>query len=394
MFRLGAAIRHDDNGLRYRGYIPALDVLRGIAVASVVVFHAFYGTASNRLPFGPGREFTQFTLLFINGVPLFFVLSGFLISGILLDAESKPRYYKNFYIRRALRILPAYLLLLVVLKSFHFITWRFVLAALLYIANMSELVGAHNNEYGVLWSLAVEEQFYLIWPFLVKNLGMQRLLRLCLGACLLLPLSRILMSTLHIGTYANLVANADYLLYGAIIAISLRLNIIHSRNIQAIYRTLGFLGLLGLVPYIYLYVNEASRFHFWPGAMWSAYSRAVPVMFFVCFVLYAVHKNNGRPLRGALTRFFAFLGYLSYGLYLVHPLIFSIYDRFAARTRFAPVTTHFGLLVARFLVAAGVSTGIAYLSRRFFEERFLRLKSVLTPSLPKQEAQAMDQTPI
>ncbi len=385
-------VRRHDNGLRYRGYIPALDVLRGIAVASVVIFHTFYGTASGRLPPGPGRVFTQLSQIFVNGVPLFFVLSGFLISGILLDAEGKPRYYKNFYIRRALRILPAYLLLLVVLKLFHFITWRFVLAALLYIANMSELVGAHNSEYGVLWSLAVEEQFYLIWPFLVKNIGKQRLLRLCLAACLLLPFSRILMSILHIGTYSNLVANADYLLYGAIIAISLRLNIIHSRNIQAIYGALGFLGLLGLTPYIY--IEQCSRLDFWALAVWNAYSRAVPVMFFVSFVLYAVAKNDGKPLRGSLTRFFAFLGYLSYGLYLVHPLILTLYDGFAAGTSFAPVTTHFGLLVVRSVVIAGVSTGIAYLSRRFFEERFLRLKNVLTPYLPKQEAQAMDQTPL
>jgi peptidoglycan/LPS O-acetylase OafA/YrhL len=380
------------NGLRFRGYIPALDVLRGIAVASVVIFHAFFGTAAFTLPPGAARQFTLLTIVFGNGVPLFFVLSGFLISGILLDSENKPRYYRNFYIRRALRILPAYLLILIVLKSDHFISWRFVFAALLYIANMASLVGAHTNEYGVLWSLAVEEQFYLIWPILLRHVRKENLLRLCLAACLLLPLSRIAMTLMHVDAYTNLVANADYLLFGAMVAIGLRLGMLNARNIRGIYRTLGFSALLSLVPY--LYIDQLQLSAVWPNAFRNAYGRIVPVMFFVSFLLYAVAHNQGKPLKGVTTRFFAFLGYLSYGLYLVHPLIFELYDRWTAGTRFGQGRTDFAMLVLRALTAACIATAIAYLSRRFFEERFLHLKATLTPSMSKQETQALDQTPV
>ena len=300
----------DENGLRFRGYIPALDVLRGIAVASVISFHAFFGTASTSLPPGPARTFTLLTIVFGNGVPLFFVLSGFLISGILLDSESKPRYYRNFYIRRALRILPAYLLLLIVLKSGHFITWRFVLAALLYIANMAGLVGAQTSEYGVCFGhLQSRSSFILSGLFCCGISANSDLLKLCFAACLLLPFSRIAMRLLHLSTYTNLVANADYLIFGAMIAISLRLNVLNARNIRGIYRTLGFSALLGLVPYIY--IDQLQLSAIWPNAFRDAYARIIPVMFFVSFVMYAVAHNEGKPLRGIVTRFFAFLGYLS-----------------------------------------------------------------------------------
>jgi peptidoglycan/LPS O-acetylase OafA/YrhL len=109
----------------------------------------------------------------ITGVQLFFVLSGFLISGILIDTAASKGYYRKFYMRRALRILPAYLLMLTVLWVDHAVSWRFVLAGLLYVANMASLVGAGSSEYGPLWSLAVEEQFYLIWPVFVRRLSLQ-----------------------------------------------------------------------------------------------------------------------------------------------------------------------------------------------------------------------------
>jgi peptidoglycan/LPS O-acetylase OafA/YrhL len=108
------------------------------------------------------------------------VLSGFLISSILIDTAGKPDYYRKFYVLRALRILPAYLLILAVLKLDHVVSWRFILAAMLYIANMAGLVGARSGEYGALWSLAVEEQFYLVWPIIVRKLSLRSLTRLIL----------------------------------------------------------------------------------------------------------------------------------------------------------------------------------------------------------------------
>lgn len=379
-------------GLRYRGYFPALDVLRGVAVASVVVFHAFYGKAQfNTFP-AAASFFTGLTVVGKNGVPLFFILSGFLISGILLDSREKPRYYKNFFVRRALRILPAYLLLLVALKWVGIVTWRFVLAALLYIANMAGLVGAHTYQYGVLWSLAVEEQFYLLWPFFVRHVGRSRLIVLSVMGILLLPFGRVIMVMANIDSYVNLPANADYLLLGALVALSLREKLLHSENIVAIYRSLALVGFLGLVPYVY--VDMTALPGSWPVAMWVAFGRLIPETFFLSWLLYAVAHNTGAKSRRGVSRFFAFLGYLSYGLYLVHLMVFGLYDRWTAGTALAPVKTHFSILLVRFVICGSAATAIAWLSRRFYEERFLRLKERLTPTLSKASTQALDQTPV
>ncbi len=149
--------RANTTALRYKGYIPGLDILRGLAILLVLLYHGTDG----RVPWASAANWLRWPLLAAQygsgGVQLFFVLSGFLISSILIDTAGKPDYYRKFYVRRALRILPAYLLILAVLKLDHVVSWRFILAAMLYIANMAGLVGARSGEYGALWSLAVEE---------------------------------------------------------------------------------------------------------------------------------------------------------------------------------------------------------------------------------------------
>src|ERR1700676_3441511 len=90
-----------------RPVMPELDAVRGIAILGVVVYHAFYWSRDLSLYSNLQRTFFSFTSAGQFGVPLFFVLSGFLITGILLDSRARPNYYKRFYLRRALRILPA-----------------------------------------------------------------------------------------------------------------------------------------------------------------------------------------------------------------------------------------------------------------------------------------------
>src|SRR5258707_7301954 len=154
--------------------IPALYGLRGIAVLFVFVFHSI-GPLITPMGF--------IAYMGWLGVDLFFVLSGFLITSILLRARDAENYYKVFYARRALRILPLYYLALTLslLTTHDHYTFR---AQIWFWLNLSNLATAFNpmlipwlSHY---WSLAVEEQFYLIWPAVVRRASPAALFNLCI----------------------------------------------------------------------------------------------------------------------------------------------------------------------------------------------------------------------
>src|SRR6267154_3409139 len=148
------------------GYIPQLDGLRGTAVILVLVGHA--ASFVQGLPFAGMVEYVRCT------VDVFFVLSGFLTTGILLDSKGSPHYFRNFYARRSLRVWPLYYLVLflifVVAPLFRPAMRPTVAniwpAFVLYVQNIR-----YHDIYpfglGATWSLAIEEQFYMTWPLLV-----------------------------------------------------------------------------------------------------------------------------------------------------------------------------------------------------------------------------------
>jgi peptidoglycan/LPS O-acetylase OafA/YrhL len=148
--------------------MPGLDVLRGIAVVAVVCHHGIRPSAAVGLPNTPAvARLITLTAPGFLGVNLFFVLSGFLITGILLDTRTRSNYWPSFYVRRALRILPLYLTTLIVIRLLFHLSWTYIACCLLFIAN---LVENRYRNYGPLWSLAVEEQFYLVFPLLLMLL--------------------------------------------------------------------------------------------------------------------------------------------------------------------------------------------------------------------------------
>src|SRR6516164_2732013 len=128
-----------------RPVMPELDSLRGIAILLVLFFHGFNLEGALTSLHGPARYFAVLTFGGWTGVYLFFVLSGFLITGILLDSKNRPDYYRRFYIRRALRILPAFYLLLLLLwllpKTGLFegrhVGWPFLWLSFFYLANLT-----------------------------------------------------------------------------------------------------------------------------------------------------------------------------------------------------------------------------------------------------------------
>src|SRR6266704_2509367 len=157
---------------------PGLDGVRGIAILLVMFFHFANMKPASKID----GYFYAFTHYGWSGVDLFFVLSGFLITGILVDARGSPSYFKAFYARRALRILPAYygflFVIFVVLPLLGLGAGaNYMLARQhqgwywLHLTNVmmaiGEIPGHGSNPSTRFWSLAVEEQFYFLWPAIV-----------------------------------------------------------------------------------------------------------------------------------------------------------------------------------------------------------------------------------
>jgi peptidoglycan/LPS O-acetylase OafA/YrhL len=153
-----------------KNYIPELDGLRGIA-ALMVVFHHMAQQFPAFTPHNPWERFLRIWIRVTTpgwmGVDIFFVLSGFLISGILLDSSGNPHFYRNFYMKRILRIFPLYYLTLVVVLLFFANSRSFVVLSAFYLSNFGPLFGI-PLVFAPLWSLSVEEHFYFIWPWVIK----------------------------------------------------------------------------------------------------------------------------------------------------------------------------------------------------------------------------------
>ena len=347
--------------------MPGLDVARGIAILMVLLDHGF---AADQTPYPANAPHALLTLEYVArlghmGVHLFFILSGFLITGILLDSRSQPDYFRNFYTRRVLRIAPAYLLMVAVLFLTHSITARYLAVCLLCLCNMPSLLGA-SSEYSALWSLSVEEQFYFVWPFVIRRLSLRSFTLLCTALVLLTPVLRFVLlygppflQDVRFKTWAV----ADFFAAGALLALAARLPHLRPRLHQAIAPLLilgaALFALQHLLPQpttlTLINVRHATYLEPWlfgfSGLVLLAFLHPGIAAHLAC-----------RPL--------IFLAKISYGLYLCHPFLFTF------------VNAHWPLrasnlcsqLLLRFLVEAALSIAIAALSRYTLEEYFLRRK--------------------
>lgn len=359
-----------------RPVMPELDSVRGVAVLTVLFFHGFGFEFGTKYLSGIPRWFVAMTVPGWAGVNLFFVLSGFLITGILLDTKDNPHYYKRFYLRRALRILPAYYAVLLVLCivpltgwfAHRDISWPFIALSTVFLANVAPLFGV-PIQYGVLWSLAVEEHFYLIWPAVVKVLS-RRSVGLCAAVIFLgSPILRFaifkLGYTISPG-YTWFVA--DGLALGALLAILAReawFERTAAKYVSALCIGTGVLLLVGGMPFGLLRGNTLLGAAVRPTALNLFFGGSL-----VAVLLIGTSRYRFLVRRPVLQ----FFGKISYGLYLIHMLSFDFIDHLFAKYR--PQTTiqgNFSLISLRFLVAAGIAIGISFLSRRYFEEWFLRL---------------------
>ena len=344
--------------------MPELDTLRGFAILLAFLYHGLFWTLpQDRLT----PSATQFSSLFRGGwigVQLFFVLSGFLITSGLLDAAGKPRYFRTFYFRRALRILPVFLLLVALLIATGMIGWKFALASIAFTANLSPLLGI-AMQYPPLWSLAVEEHFYAFWPLIVHRLA-PRTIAIASGALFLA--SPAIRGFAFAGGFTHNMAfytwfNIDGLALGALLAVLARTI---SRRAFTITGAISLLcGIGGAAALIAL--GQWSRTSLGGSAF------LLTALYSIFGGLLALSLIVGSSPRHALVRIPVLqrLGAISYGLYLVHVFCFTTFDRVAGVP--SAMTTRFVLL--RFALAGGAAIVLASLSRTYFENYFLAMKN-------------------
>lgn len=378
-------------------HVPALDGLRGIAVLLVMVHHFYLVPTAGRTELSAGTlpmlaGLTDRALMAVAvsgwvGVDLFFVLSGFLITGILLDTKGSRGYFRTFYIRRTLRIFPLYyffvalVLVMPVAVGIGVPGVREMVhdTAAWYLTYTSNILIASRGwesvplALGHLWSLAIEEQFYLVWPFVVFAVSSRSLGRICLGivvASLSLRVISVSMGFSPEAAYVFTLTRADTLAIGALVALSVR------RPAEApSRRTWGLIGVASAVALLLIFVMNRGLYYEDPLVGTVGYTAIAFLFAAVVLSAYSCSPDTwrGRLLGGASLRW---LGRRSYAVYIFHvPVIYALVGAGVHPQAFP---TLFGTplpgRVIIFLLATGASLAMAAVSWTALERPVLRLK--------------------
>ncbi|MCY1018472.1 acyltransferase family protein [Pyxidicoccus sp. MSG2] len=367
---------------RLQGHLPVLDGVRGLAVLLVVFFHTTHLSDQSAV----GRATWWLAGAGWTGVDLFFVLSGFLITGILWEAKGQPYFFRNFYMRRFLRIFPLYYLALAVsflvlpslagrLNLDQRITTEGATWYLLYLSNFYQLwVDTTHPILGVVWSLAIEEQFYIVWPFLIAAVSYRGAIRLCLGTIAMAMLVRVgltLSGASVESTYVVTFCRVDSLAVGALLSLALR----HPEGVGLKAFPWMRYAVWAAVPVVLTLVVLPVGPAFHTVNRTVGYT-AIAVLF-GAVVHRAVAVAPGHPLnRFFSSKLLRTYGKYSYAIYLIHSPLDAILRRTSfLRTPLKPVLgSDFPMQVVFYVVAAGLSLGIALVSWNLFEKHLLKLK--------------------
>jgi peptidoglycan/LPS O-acetylase OafA/YrhL len=346
-----------------RGFIPELDGLRGIAILMVMVHRFWPRTGTGVMADAAGAGWI--------GVDLFFVISGFLITGILLDTKGEPGYLKNFYARRVLRIFPLYYLFVgAVLIAFSSPEFRANAGSpiwyLVHLGNIPESLLGHDVPYWLapVWSLAIEEQFYLTFPWLVAAVSRERLAKILIGMMIAAPVIRfgfmLVFPDQERIQYLFTLCRIDTIAIGCLLAVAVRaLGVDRYRPWLAKLAGVVFAGaaLLALVTGL----DRTTLF----GRTFGYSLVAIGCASLLALVLLARDAKATLPLRWAWLRYF---GKLCFGLYLLHRPADTIVGALADRIGF---DHDIWLIPAKLALALVLAT----ISWHVIEKRFLSLKS-------------------
>jgi peptidoglycan/LPS O-acetylase OafA/YrhL len=372
-------------------HVAELDGVRGLAILLVLITH--FGVYGQERVGWFGAAFHRLVDFGWSGVDLFFVLSGFLITGILLESKGSPNYFRSFYMRRVLRILPLYYCAVIAYFLFLLPALRILapgratvagafrmpaVEQLWYYFHLSNWRIAYSVTYnGVdhFWSLAIEEQFYALWPLVVFLLSRRGLLRACAGVMAVsfalrsLPSVHAAMQQYPHLLYCLTPFRLEPLALGAGLAI-----LISDERFRAHWRqwagAAAVCGVAGLA--IVMAVTRSASFEPIPMAVFGFTGVGLVAAACVC---YAAMRSGASDAGSALLRspFLVELGRLSYGIYVIHrPLsILAPPIQGALMPRIGGVAA--SLLVT--LAGSTASYVLAVGSWRLVEQPFLRLKS-------------------
>jgi peptidoglycan/LPS O-acetylase OafA/YrhL len=364
--------------------LPALDGVRGVAIFAVAV-HVLNPLDAPADWFG--RLFTSLFAVGWIGVQLFFALSGFLITGILLDTRGATNYLSGFYARRFLRIFPLYygalLVAFVVLpvlghipaalehdRAHQLWLWTFI-------ANWAAGTGASSQGLHHFWSLCVEEQFYILWPFVLLGVGPRACVRLCLGVAAAALAVRL--GLLHAGVptneiYEYTVTRMDALALGGAAAAALRIPEL-ARRLVVSTKPLWIASLA-----VFVVGAAASHRYLLPTYATSSFGYSFLALSCALGVLAAatsdLQARSWSPLRAAPLRA---LGKYSYGVYVIHkPLSDFVGKPALARLGLdAGRSTTVGVVYVAVVLAAALAAAVA--SFHLYESRFLVLRDRFAP---------------
>jgi peptidoglycan/LPS O-acetylase OafA/YrhL len=364
--------------------MPALDGLRGIAILLVMLYHA------NRLQGAVAPDGLSSVLMRAGwcGVDLFFALSGFLITRSLLATRDKPRYFLNFYARRFLRIFPLYYAFLLALFLVVPLTlapggpeyarlsanqgwyWSYLVNVL--VARDQSWVGTPLNT-GHLWSLAVEEQFYLVWPLVVLWLGRRGLAWTCLACLPAAWLCRIGMVAAGIDPVAGYVlapARMDALAAGALVAAGFD----RPRVAREMLRWSGPVALtaFAVVAAVVLRNGRLSQTDL------AAQAVGYPALALgaAALVLRAARSHGVAATRTLSHPFLRAMGRYSYAIYLFHDPVNLATERWLFTVREVPrlLGSELPGQLAFGLVSSALTLSLAVLSWHLLEKRCLAFK--------------------
>lgn len=355
-------------------YYKALDGVRGMAALMVMWFHFNWPQGSFLL-----NGIKKTATFGQTGVTLFFVLSGFLITRILLVGKNDPHYFSNFYIRRSLRIFPLYYLFLVLfyfalpfIQHTPIAPFNEQVYYWTYLQNFCDTFGWKTIGPKHFWSLAVEEHFYLFWPLVIFYLDHKNIKRVIVSLVGLSLLLRIVLLHNGYGVFFFTFTNLDALSLGALMAVLESEGKLHGRFNRAFLKVVAFGGFPVMIGLWMIY-----------GGAGNIVIQAIKPLFIVSFYYWVicsvVLSRPGDLLnRFFSSRFLVFTGKISYGLYVFHPLV---YELLAGTPLGRSTPVYLGSCVV-------ISFGVAILSFNLYEKQFLKLKDRFQTAREKKPAPA------